>query len=67
MANNKKYYMGNYPSEEKAARIYDYVSIKNKGIKARTNFPYNINQIKNINESNIKCDKISDSIKQINI
>lgn len=38
-----------------------------KGIKARTNYPYNNIQIKNIVEKNIniKCDKISEIIKQI--
>ena len=40
MANNKKYFIGNYPSEELAARIYDIYAIKKRGIKARTNFPY---------------------------
>lgn len=67
MINNKKYYKGSYPSEELAARIYDIHAIKKRGIKARTNFPYNSNQIKNICEKNIdiKCDKISEIMKQI--
>ena len=65
--NNKKYYLGSYPSEELAARVYDIYAIKMKGIKARTNYPYNNIQIKNIVEKNIniKCDKISEIIKQI--
>ena len=65
--NNKKYYLGSYPSEELAARVYDIYAIKMKGIKARTNYPYNNIQIKNIVEKNIniKCDKISEFIKQI--
>lgn len=68
MINNKKYYLGNYPSEELAARVYDIHAIKMRGIKARTNFPYNDIQIKNIFEKNIniKCDKISEIMKQIN-
>jgi len=68
MANNKKYFIGNYPSEELAARIYDVCAIKKRGIKAKTNFPYNHNQIKNIygNDINIKCVKISEILKQIN-
>ena len=68
MANNKKYFIGNYPSEELAARIYDIYAIKKKGIKARTNFPYNHTQIKNIYDNNIntKCSKISEILIQIN-
>lgn len=34
----RKAYIGCYPSEEEAARVYDMMSIKIKGIKARTNF-----------------------------
>ena len=66
--NNKKYYLGSYPSEELAARVYDIHAIKMRGIKARTNYPYNNIQIKNIIEKNInlKCDKISEIMKQIN-
>jgi len=67
MVNNKRYYLGNYPSEELAARVYDILSIKKRGIKARTNFPYNNIQLKNIFEKNIniKCDKIFEIMKQI--
>lgn len=67
MASNKKYYKGNYPSEELAARVYDIHAIKMRGIKARTNFPYNNVQIKNIFEKNIniKYDSISEIMKQI--
>lgn len=50
---NNKGYIGTYPSEEIAARVYDIVSIKKKGIKAKTNFIYNIRQINKIIESNI--------------
>jgi hypothetical protein len=53
MIKNKNYYIGTYPSEEIAAKIYDIVAIKSQGVKARTNFPYNNIQIKNIYEANI--------------
>ena len=65
--NNNKYYIGSYPSEELAARIYDILAIKNRGIKARTNFVYNNNQIKKIceNEIDLKSANISDIIGQL--
>ena len=67
MINNKKYYLGSYLSEEMAARVYDIFAIKNRGIKARTNFIYNNIQKKKINESkiNIKSENISDIINQL--
>ena len=54
MKDNKKYYLGSYHSEESAARVYDIFEIKMRGNKARTNFPYNNIQIKNIFENNFK-------------
>ena len=68
MANNKKYYIGNYPSEELAARVYDIHAIKIRGIKALTNFLYNNVQIKNILEKNIniKYNSISEIMNQMN-
>ena len=68
MINNKKCYLGNYPSEDLAARIYDIQAIKSWGIKARTNFIYDNNQIKKIynKKINIKCNDISDILAQIN-
>lgn len=45
-----KGYIGSFETQEKAARVYDIISIKNKGIKARTNYEYNIHQIQKINE-----------------
>ena len=48
MINKNKPYLGNYPSEDLAARIYDIQAIKNWGVKARTNFAYDNNQIKKI-------------------
>lgn len=57
LMNNKiKYYLGNYISEETAAKIYDFFVIKFRGKKSITNFFYNEEQIKKINE--IKIDKI---------
>jgi len=68
MINNKKYFVGNYPSEDLAARIYDIQAIKARGIKARTNFVYEKNQIKKIynKKINIKCKDISDIMAQLN-
>lgn len=67
MINNKKYYIGSYPFEEIAAKIYDIVAIKARGVKAKTNFPYNNIQMKNIYETNININsgKISEIMKQI--
>jgi len=56
MADNKKYYLGSYPSEDLAARVYDIFAIKMRGIKARTNFLYNNFQIKNIFKNNFKIE-----------
>ena len=50
---NRRGYIGLFRTEEIAARIYDFVSIKNKGIKSKTNFQYNIHQIQNISEAYI--------------
>jgi len=68
MINNKKYFVGNYPSEDLAARIYDIQAIKARGIKARTNFVYDKNQIKKIYNKaiNIKCNDISEIMAQLN-
>lgn len=56
-------YIGVYETQEIAARIYDISSIRNKGIKAKTNFKYNLSQIQKISESNI--DYKSENIKEI--
>ena len=68
MINKKNFFFGNYPSEDLAARIYDIQAIKARGIKAKTNFAYDKNQIKKIynKKINIKCNDISDIMAQIN-
>lgn len=48
-----KGYIGVFKTQEIAARIYDIISIKNKGIKAKTNFKYDIHQIQNIGKASI--------------
>ena len=67
---HSKGYVGVFKTQEIAARIYDIVSIKNKGIKAKTNFQYNIHQIQKISETYINYNAenieeiISDLIKK---
>lgn len=41
MIKKSKSYIGTFPKEETAARVYDILAIKDRGIKARTNFKYN--------------------------
>ena len=67
MINKNKSYIGSYPSEEFAARIYDILALKNRGMKARTNFIYNSKQIKNICEIDIdiKSKNIDEIISQL--
>ena len=67
MINKNKTYIGSYPSEEFAARIYDILALKNRGVKARTNFIYTNKQIQNICEKDIdiKAKNIGDIIYQI--
>ena len=63
----KKAYVGLYNTQEIAARIYDFISIKNKGIKAKTNFVYNLHQIQTISDSNIdyKAENIEEIISHL--
>ena len=64
MSYKKNYqYYGVYPTEEFAARVYDIISIKNKGIKAKTNFIYDLHQIQKISEANIfNADNINENV-----
>jgi hypothetical protein len=64
MNQNKKSYVNSYSSEEVAARIYDILEIKKRGIKARTNFKYNNIQMKKIKDTDIdiKSKNINDFI-----
>ena len=52
MNNKNKYYLGNYKSEEIAAKIYDIFALKFLGKKAITNFFYNDENIKEITKFN---------------
>ena len=67
MNHNKKSYVGSYSSEEVAARIYDILEIKKRGIKARTNFKYNNIQMKKIKDMDIdiKSKNINDFIDNL--
>ena len=64
MNHKNKTYVGSYKSEEVAARIYDILSIKKKGISARTNFTYSMFQINKIQEMfiDIKSKNINEFI-----
>ena len=48
MVNRQKKYLGSLQSEEKAARLYDKVVIQYQGLKAKTNFAYNRDQLMKI-------------------
>lgn len=63
----KNRYYGVYPTDEIAARAYDIISIKNKGIKASTNFKYDLHQIQKISEVNIDFNAKNISEKIINL
>ena len=67
MLKRGKSYVGSYTSEEFAARIYDILAIKYRGIKARTNFKYSSEQIKTISETDIdiKSKDINDFISKL--
>jgi len=50
---SKSTYAGTYTTEDFAARVYDFLSIKNKGNKAKTNFAYSESQIRKILNADI--------------
>ena len=66
MANKKKIYIGSYPVEEDAARIYDILTLKFRGIKAKTNYYYSYEQIKKILELDSNIKNIYQLISKIN-
>lgn len=51
--NKKNTYLGSYRCEKIAALIYDFMAIKKSGIKAKTNFTYNMRQIMEIYNLNV--------------
>ena len=53
MNDTNKSYIKSYSSEEVAARIYDILEIKKRGIKAKTNFKYNNLEMEQIKEMDI--------------
>jgi len=67
MKNKNKSYIGNYSSEEVAARIYDILEIKRRGIKAITNFKYQNLQMELIKEMDIdiKANNIDEIIYKL--
>ena len=66
MANKKKIYIGSYPAEDDAARIYDILTLKFRGIKAKTNYYYSYEQIKKMLELDINIKNIYQLISKIN-
>jgi len=64
-----KSYVGNYNSEELAAKIYDILALKYRGIKARTNFKYTHQQIKKIGEIDfdINSKNLADIVNELEI
>ncbi len=58
----RKRYIGSIPTQEMAARIYDYFSIVSHGLKAKTNFSYNKQNILDILE-NFEAIYIADPTK----
>ena len=65
MLNKSKSYIGTYPSEEIAARIYDMIALQNRGEKAKTNFFYNNDEIKKLCSLNIKQKDLQEKINNI--
>ncbi len=48
MVNKKKRYVGSYSNEQEAARAYDKAALQNHGSKAKTNYDYTEEELKNI-------------------
>ncbi len=62
----RKRYIGSIPTQEMAARIYDYFSIISHGLKAKTNFSYSKQNILDI-LSNFDAEYIVDPNKSIKL
>lgn len=65
--NNINTYLGSYSSERIAAKVYDLMSIKKNGFKAKTNFKYTNRQIKKISKLVIDIDNLLDIVNEMNI
>ena len=50
MVKKKKRYLGSFSNEEEAARAYDRVALQHHGIKAKTNYDYTKEEVKEIME-----------------
>ena len=48
MIKKSKSYVGTYTAEDLAAILYDFLTIKNRGNKTKTNFIYSNSQIRKI-------------------
>ena len=48
MVKKKKRYLGSFSNEEEAARAYDKVALQHHGIKAKTNYDYTKEEVKEI-------------------
>ena len=51
MVKKKKRYLGSFSNEEEAARAYDKVALQHHGIKAKTNYDYTKEEVKEIMEA----------------
>ena len=67
MIDKRNTYLGSYRSQETAAKIYDYMAIKKKGFKAKTNFKYNNIQINKIYKLNINKKNIFNIVTNYDI
>lgn len=65
MINKSKSYVGSYATEDLAARIYDIVSLKNHGNKAKTNFNYSKQEIKQLITLDVKDKMIQEQIDSL--
>jgi len=65
MLNKSKSYVGTFPSEYIAARIYDMIALQNRGEKAKTNFLYNNEEMKKLCSLNIKQKDLQEKINEI--